>query len=296
MRPGDWKDGDTCADHVGSLLNFGALADAVQRLFPGAAQIKGLEKSPEIVQGGIGILVTSIVIFGTLLREPSARGNRPYFASILTRSLRVLTFTVAVHAMVSLSTHLPIARKECVAASAQLAESSWWNLLGGGLSESNCSFLRYSWELPVLFVMVCAFFHYGERLLEPETFLFHWGRILLTLMLIAQSLLVILIHGRYTSDLLVIAVVAAMSWRLYDHETGEDATPHQYLEAYQDAVVDPREAVQREQAAKLLALTDEQFAQHVLFEGSVGGFVFVVLIALGFLAMTTATLVAVFAK
>merc|ERR1740121_764419 len=114
------------------------------------------------------------------------------------------------------------------------------------------------------------------------------------MLLLVRLLLAIVAHDRYTSDVLVLLFVTVVGWRLYDHEIGEDATPHHFLPAYQEAASEPKDLGSQERAATVLAISDEQFAQHVLFEGSVPGCAALLLIGIGFSVMIATSFGSIF--
>merc|ERR1711924_36037 len=95
-----------------------------------------------------------------------------------------------------------------------------------------------------------------------------------------------------TVDMVAGVILATMAWRLYDHEVGPDAEPHHFLPSYKEAACQVDDQNAQARAGSLLAMSDEEFAEHVQYEGSTIGGVVMVLICVGFCAMVGLTFAA----
>merc|ERR1712151_1280619 len=124
-------------------------------------------------------------------------------------------------------------------------------------------------------------------------YLYHIGRVLLLILILVEPVLIVMAKNHYTVDMVVGVVVAAMAFRLYDHEVGPDARPAHFIEAYKEAKrQQPSSQASEEKKAALLNMNEKEFAEHVQYAGSTIGGVVMVLICVSFIGLVGMTFLA----
>jgi len=306
LRPADWKDGDSCTDHARSLLNQGALKDVLHEMFPNHDESGKFVFIPEVVQVLSIFVIASVMIYGSFVRRPGPSGKRPYMAVVLTRVLRVFVVMHAFRPLFYLLTSLPGPASKCVGPQEQhmRPKSAWEAFYNFHLGAANCGDLLYSGHITSLMVIACTFFHYGRRLLEPQVGAYNVARVVIGLLTPVQGGLVAVAHSHYSIDVAAALVITPMVWRLYDYELGPDVEPGHFVAANQETTAQCQAQSQTEAlltrgsemqkdkvcADDLLAMSDQEMAEHLQFEGLQKGIVMMILIVLAFFGIVGLTI------
>lgn len=293
QKPAYWKAGDTCLDHAVNLTNHATLVDLMQDMIPDAEGNHVMKVFPEVVEGMTIVFVAFIFLYCSLIRRPGLLGKRPYIASMLTRCLRNLVFVFAARPLFYLVTSLPGPAAKCVGPHEEsVRPKNWYQIFYDfSLGGDNCGDLIFSGHMSSLMVLICCFFEYGRRLLDPHVTFFNVVRVFLVVVVLLQTVLISAAKNHYTVDMVCAIFIGLMGWRLYYHEFGPDPEPIEFHADFKAAENSEQNPKAKEE---LLARCsdDAAFANYVDYDGFAIGAAVMGLIVIAFFLIIYSTFAA----